>query len=93
MEGPDMSSRISKILSMGLNFAMQSFPKIDVDSIDGFGENKKALELINDAQSGKIAIGGERFQDTNIVRPVCGTDEKAESDWFLQLILAMEVQF
>jgi hypothetical protein len=91
--GPDMYFKnIKEAGSMGASMALAMtkslYPKIDVDSIDGFADGtseEDALELINDAQKAadKIAIDVvERFQDTNIGPTGSdGTDdEKTESD-------------
>lgn len=74
--------------SMALAMTKSLYPKIDIDTVDGFAHvtsEEDALDIINDAQKAtdKIAVDVlDRFQDTNLrlTESNGSDDEKTESD-------------
>jgi hypothetical protein len=74
--------------SMVLAMTKSLYPKIDVDTVDGFADGtseEDVLDLINDAQKAadKIAIDViEIFQDTNLgpTKADVSDDERTESN-------------
>jgi hypothetical protein len=83
---------IKKAGSMGASMALAMtkslYPRIEIDTIDGFADGtseEAALDLISDAQNAADKIASDvvdRFQDTDL-RPTGGgssDDEKTDTD-------------